>query len=599
MKRFAFLLLALLMVSVTRGQQVDSRSIDAQEGQVWWYNYDNSASTWYVVRTKATGHYSVATFIPKNLVGGEGTTIDGISVYPLSTAMSNVKVWVSASLPPQDGSADLETKDVSAAVMQFNDVAFDKPYKIPDSGLYVGYSFDITTMEADYADTAVPMTDTDINRDGAFCMIGPGDAQWSRQTGNLIVKILFGGNNFNENTISPSDFGAYFGVVGSPAPVNVTLTNQGINDIESIDYTITTGTDVSSEYHADCHIRQFARGEVSLTFPTDEVIGEYEKTLTITKVNGKANTSDKQTATGTLTTLSFKPHFTPVMEVFTGTWCGSCPRALVGMRLVNETYGDKVITISVHHDDPMAIEPYQFHQYMISGYYPNAAINRAYLTDPYNGRSFLDTALEEIVPGELTVSAAWTDDSRMSITINTETTFGMSASSAHYAIGYVLLEDGMKGSDFGWAQENNYAGGSYSDPNIAQLASLPHQITDIEYDYVAVDGWGVMSGIDDSVPSSFEAGDAQKFSYQADISTNTLIQDKSRLSVVALLMDKVSGRIYNGAKTSIGEPGTNAVKSVRNPAVSEDSPLYNLNGQQVKHPERGIYIRNNQKIIVK
>ena len=604
MKRIFTLLSICLLVCTAWGQQADTRSIEAHEGQLWWKNYDDSSNDWYLVSTPAVGHYHAAIFIPRNLVGGEGTTIDGFSFYAVSPAMQHVKVWVSKALPAKDGQADLETKEASASVNSFNDVAFDKSYEIPDEGLYVGLSFDITTLEGDNADNALLMTMTEKNREGAFWMIGPNDSKWTSQEGNMLAKVLFGGGRFFQNRVGAYDFGQHYGVLNKTAKIPVTLSNQGANEVSSIDYTVTTEGKVSAEKHATCSVKGFGSDIVKLEFPADDVVGDYAKTLTITKVNGEANTSSDNTAQGTLTTMSYQPTVVPVMEEFTGTWCDWCPRGMVGLKMVNENYGDKVITISVHDDDPMEIAPYDFHKYIIYSY-PSAAVNRDYIIDPYRGIFFLDQALEEIVPGEIKVEAEWTDDKKTDINIHTKTIFGMNASSAQFALGFVLVENGLKGSGTSWEQANGYSGRSGYEgiPELYALTLMPNPITDMVYNHVAVDGWGVLNGVDGSVSGSFNAETPLTYSCLVSISSNTLIQDKSQLSVVALLIDRNSGKIINGAQTLIGAPGSTGIQSVEYKKVDAEgvnnNMMYNLNGQRVEMLGKGLYIKDGKKVIVR
>ncbi len=60
-----------------------------------------------------------------------------------------------------------------------------------------------------------------------------------------------------------------------------------------------------------------------------------------------------------------------------------------------------------------------------------------------------------------------------------------------------------------------------------------------------------------------------------------------------------------GAKVSIfdmtiGEPGVaTSIESYQMETNTSDQPLYNLAGQQVRQPKRGIYVRNGKKIIIK
>ena len=195
MKRLLSLTAAVLFVMVAWSQQEMARdskvyvpakktgtrnassraSIEPQAGQAWWCNYDpNKSASWNTSYTLNVGHYNVATFIPYGVVGGNGTTVDGFSFFPISAGMTNVKVWISTSLSEEDY---LETADVSTTLEEFNDVLFGNSYEIPSGGLYVGFSFDISSTSVDnYAYRALVQTDTDYNRDGAFWKYYPNDA---------------------------------------------------------------------------------------------------------------------------------------------------------------------------------------------------------------------------------------------------------------------------------------------------------------------------------------------------------------------------------------------------------------------------------------
>jgi hypothetical protein len=176
--------------------------------------------------------------------------------------------------------------------------------------------------------------------------------------------------------------------------------------------------------------------------------------------------------------------------------------------------------------------------------------------DPSYCFGYLDEIIAASAPGEISVSAKWTNNSKMSIDISTKTKFATASSSSRYGIGFVLVADGLVGTDYGWAQSNYYSGASgYEDDQyMYPFTQQPSSITDIEYNHVAVDGWGVQYGLEGSIPQSFSANKDLNYAYQADISGNTLIQDKSKLQVIALLLDKNTGTILNAAKTTIAPP---------------------------------------------
>ncbi len=572
-------------------------SIHPAEGQFWWDNYDTSNDAgWYLVNTATEGSYSAATYIPYGLVGGKGTTIDGFSFFPITLSMTNVRIWVSKELPTNDAQAD-EIKSVSTLLSVFNDATFDNQHEIPEGGLYVGIFFDIALSGDKYGQQALLYTTTNQNRDGGFWMKSPGGS-WGKHDGNLIARVMFGGGNFYENSLEILDIKPAYAAIGETADVPISLCNKGINVVTSFSYTITTGSIVSEEREASCNIEGFSTGIASLSIPADASTGESVKTITITKVNGVANNSTANTKTCVLSTINFKPTVVPVMEEFTGTWCGWCTRGIVGLKKVKELYGDKVITIAVHSGDPMEIEKYAFHSSLIDGY-PSAVINRGENIDPYYNINLLDEALQSVVPCEISVSAEWVDDSKGSISISTATTFAVNASSSQYAIGFVLVEDGMSGNGSGWLQSNFYSGMSDADPYIAPLTQLPSIIDNMVYDHVAVDGWGIHYGIDGSLPAAAAEGETQNYIYVANISANKLIQDKSKLHVVALLLDKETGKIYNAAKSEIGDPGSTGIGETPQSAAAGDAAVYNLNGQRIERPGKGIYLIDKKKVILK
>ncbi len=96
---------------------------------------------------------------------------------------------------------------------------------------------------------------------------------------------------------------------------------------------------------------------------------------------------------------------------------------------------------------------------------------------------------------------------------------------------------------------------------MAVYYAKPSQITDMVYNHVAVDAWGLDYGVDGTIQTPIAAGVAQDFTYTADISSNTIIQDKEKLTAVALLIDRSTNQIVNAAKVKVdgvvgdAEPG--------------------------------------------
>ena len=158
-------------------------------------------------------------------------------------------------------------------------------------------------------------------------------------------------------------------------------------------------------------------------------------------------------------------------------------------------------------------------------------------------------------------TAQWNDEEMKTIKMDATSKFAFAEENTNYGIAFVLTEDGMKGTSSSWAQSNYYSGQSGYPSYMDWWCSQGSKVTGLEYNFVAVAAWQIASGFSGSVPTSFEAGEVMPFSYTADISTKTLIQDKSKLKVAALLIDRGANKIINAWQTTIYPYGYNPVPS--------------------------------------
>ena len=244
----------------------------------------------------------------------------------------------------------------------------------------------------------------------------------------------------------------------------------------------------------------------------------------------------------------------PVVEEFTGTWCGWCPIGYDGMEDTKEQYGDKVILIAVHVGDVMETEDYA----PVSGKatsYPSSNINRSISTYPNASmlKYYIDQSLANVPIGCIAASARWTDEEMSEIKAETKTIFSNDISEGKFGIAFVLVEDEMTGTTSGWAQANYLSGNSSYASSYPYWYNSPSKVVGLDFNHVAVASWGIADGIDSSVSSVIKAGEIQTFSYTADIKSNQLIQDKSKLSLVAMLINQETGNIVNASKTSISD----------------------------------------------
>ncbi len=576
-------------------------AIKAGNGQIWWSNYDTGNVSWNIDGFGQAGHYDVATFIPYDFLGGEGTTVDGFSFFALVSDMANVKVWVATQLPADGASADLEVVDVAASnltIEDFNDVAFKKKHVIPPTGLYVGYSFDENNLAkgGQYAGAPLIFTNTENNRADAYLVTTGTPGEWENAKGNLLAKVLFGGGNFKHNAVSVRNFESVYTLKGKTSQAIVTVTNRGQDAVKSISYTVGGEGQSAAEKTVSISLDDVGTGGMfALELPAESALGIFNKQLTITKVNGKANESSTGVmAEGQLLVVSKSSPATPVVEEFTGTWCGWCPIGIVYMDKLAKEYGDKVVPVAVHDGDEMTIDAYEDVLALLANSYPSASVNRMTIVYPTVLSSAVSDAAQEVTPVELTLNASWTDDSHTAVRFDTQSTFNFDTTDGHYALAYLLTEDGM--SDASWLQNNNFSGQSVGDDNMDYWVSAPKRVSGVKFNHVAVAGWDLMLGVEGSLPQTITDGKAIDSSFDGDISDNTLIQDKTKLTAVAMVVDTHSARILNAAKAKIGLPNGISVAETR---VAKPAVRYNLSGQRVDNSFRGVVIENGRKLIVK
>lgn len=368
------------------------------------------------------------------------------------------------------------------------------------------------------------------------------------------------------NRVTPVAFGDLYLEKNKSRTVNISVQNNGSSPVTKVSYVIEVDGVAETEktYNLTEIVNRIgAVFDLPITIIGDSKASIRNVKLTITKVNDSENSSPDKTASGRFVTVSSVSSHRVVVEEFTGAWCGWCTRGIVGLNMLNNTFGEQVITVAAHASDPMSVNDYNF-IFNLTNYYPSCVINRGELMDPYYGTSGstpfgiehdILQALSAPVVGSIDVQAGWIDDNKTRIKMTTKTTFGVDDSSSQFQIGFLLLADGLKGSGSDWAQNNIYSGMYTGDANLKSIENKPAMITDMEYDHVAIAAWGANKGISGSVSTPIKADVPQEFTYERSISDNPLVQDKEKLYVVALLLDKNTGKIINAAKCKVGEEG--------------------------------------------
>lgn len=585
---------------------VNAQSITDIPKQVWWNYYDDNGS-WYIYGSNKAERYQVATFVPYGYLEDD-ITIDGLSLFILDSDVSDIQYWVSTTLPNFDGQADLETVELPMSDLkfsQFNEVKFKESHMIPQGGLYIGYSFSISDLKKKYSSHPISFRESETLYTQGFFYCTSSNTSWTTYNGDLTIRILSSGQ-FKNNAVNVFKDNHIYTIQGSERTIDVKLQNAGTTPVKSVRYAIETdGKQVAS---GTCEVSiqdMMSMSSISIPIPTDVDATLYNRTIAITEVNSQINESNKNQIDIKQYNLLAKPQFVPLFEEFTGTWCGWCVRGIVAMNKAHEQYGDKAAIIAIHDDNAMRTDDYKPIVDAFCNIFPSGIANRKESTGIGSTNAVVDlikSTIEDVTLADLEAKAYWANAEQTEIRIDTKTTFQLNMS-GNYAIAYILTEDGLTGTGSAWAQSNFYSGKTDSDPDMQYWCSQPSYVTGVVFNHVAVAAWQPRYGINGSVENIIKAGVPQTYSYTVDIRNNTIIQDKSKLKMITLLLNAETGDYINAAQTTINAYNPSAIDEaqISTPRIIE---RYRIDGQKINTPQHGInIIRMNdgtiKKVIVK
>ena len=593
------------------------------ENQIWYgYYKGNEPIAPFGVGFPMEQYVNNAIFVDGTDPVCKGKTIKGLR-FKIQGAgdIDGISGWLSAELNvPVDEKliASVPVDENTVIDGAWTEIMLPEPYKIPEEGVYAGYTVHSngSTRESQY----VGFTTNDrIAPDGAlynFETAFMSGWQWyGDRMGKLCYQVLIEGD-FVENSLEASDFGNHYVVSGESADISVKFTNTGTSGVDNFTYAIVTdGVEgPETEVILDEHFGLFgASFTLPVAFPADENTAKAAKEIIIKKVNGKPNgASDMGKASGSLVTLAMAPARKALVETYSGTWCGWCPRAFVGIDKLKEMYGEKYIAIEAHvgmrdYYDPMTIAPYTELQDDSRGY-PASVFSREYAGDPYAGLSreevfaaptAVDGILNGVAEASVSVNAKWANSDMTRILAATDVTFQYNTDDAHYAIAYVVKADGLSGEGPDWMQTNffsyfaddrEYAPGTELGDDFRFWLDQPDELVGgMIYNDVAVAAFGLAEGLPESISVPIVAGSTQSSEYYISVANNPLLTGKEKISVVAMLIDNETGRIVNADECKLDSgTGIQAVDGMDNNVV--ETARFNLLGQPVKAGTKGISI---------
>lgn len=533
------------------------------------HNYQDLVS-WGTAKTE-TYNFAIRIADP----GLAGSKVTGVRV-PLNPAANNLadgRAFITSALKLTSGKAvpDICETTFTAEHGGWTEVTFPQPYTLTAEPVYVGFAISVSKLESD-GDRYPIMVQLGSKRDALYLGTNRTFRKWEEMgvslSRTLPLEVILDGSFDKSNSVGINYLDDQRIRRGSDSQLKATIVNHGTTPVQNVDYEYSIGS-LKHKGHIDLPLPLTSdfigdRVEVEVTAPAQENLGEMEGSLTITHVNGQPNADIAATVSHQLRCLKIVTVKRPLLEEFTGIWCGFCPRGYVGLLLLNERYPGMFVGASYHNGtDAMTIS--NTYPVPVEGL-PAANLDRCHDTDAYRGdtsrdmgieKTWLDACQEE-TPANVNITAYRTEDER-EIVIHTDYEFAEDIAGANYGVAYLVTADGLHGTTPLWQQHSYFPSanpGEYG-PEMDMFTKGPEYMF-LVYDDVVIAQSGVggktIAGI---IPSTIREEDVFGHDYKFDITTmigyskENLAQDHDRLNVIAILYDKNLKKVVNCNKAHV------------------------------------------------
>lgn len=573
------------------------------DGEIYYGVYQGSG-TLSAFGTKKAETYDIALHLTDpTLVGLEVRGIR-IPVNANATLAKDYSVWLTKELTLASGKnvPDIVSMNVTPDG-KWAEARLSEPYVIGQEGVYAGYSFTVSLDASNDADpnrTPVMTIGTE-NPEGLLIHTSRTYRKWVglADEGSPAIVVLIGGSRIKANAamlVAPDNL---YTLVGKSITANLTLVNHGTEDIKNIDYEIELAGKTETK-----HVSKSLAGgyygrstTLSATIPAVAEAGSYDAKFRITKINGVDNEDPLAETITPVVYLSEVPLHKPLVEEYTGTWCQYCPRALAGMEKMADKNGDNFVGVAYHVQDEMSFTASTYLPADPSGL-PSVFIDRVKDFAPISGQSEWEARANIIAPANISVVGEWADEAKTKIRATSTATFIRDFKDNPYRVGYILIVNDLHSKE--WNQSNALSGsGTTGDPYLDKYTKAGVKINDLHYNEVALDQSAQYgAGLPESLPADLKGYVPYEYSYTFDISKNELPIDKSKLEVIAVLVDRTTGAVVNCNKGHVGDvTGIETIQNSQFKIQNGAGAVYDLSGRRVESVKKGLYIQGNHKVI--
>lgn len=501
------------------------------------------------------GTYRVAVVIPeyvaKQCVGSKLTDIFFLMGPSVKT---DGKVFITKgvggeSLWEKDTTLKLGTLSGNNLTPGENEIILDDPYVFTGEEIAVGYEFIAprsTQMRSYYPLCYGYEEPINSCADNVGMTTAQGEV-WDHLGLPLTIMLGVEGENLPtwagvvDYMISP--------VVKPGDNVNVTLqvANIGANPVSSVGGFTTVDDVDGQEQTIPVNINAGRTGVADFSVTGMDKEGLYMVGATMNKVND-ANYCEPVEVEDFVKNIANGVKRRVVVEEWTGSWCGYCPRGIWGMDYMKENYPDDFIGIAVHYDDEMEATSYINSLAalgVVSGF-PGSLTDRMMVVEPSpdNFAELVETFGGNKGFADITIDAKYVDEAEktLEITGDVKVTYDVAEVNAllansKYRVSFVIIENKVPGK-----QSNYYAGGRLG--ACGGWESLPSSV-EWDYDDVArtIDTFDGIAGL---LPDVMEKDKEYSFTHKMTLPKSVKVG--SNIDIIAMLINTTTGYIENAVK---------------------------------------------------
>lgn len=475
--------------------------------------------------TTATVITPYVLFTPEMLKAYTGNQIKKVNIGLYGEA-TNVYLYIKKK--PQDTEIIYKQK-IGTLDKGWNTIILDSPFEIKGDSISIGYKATFSDKNPNgvgYSSEYYPNGDyvywNSMNK-------------WQYTNGSICIQAVINGNNMPDNEITLKDISNITAPYDAEyVEISGIVRNMGMKTITNYDIRYTVDNENLTQENKTVNLPPNKSDTFIIKIPAKE-IGTHLVNLEINKVNGETDANPDNNSTSAILTVRDKTFMKRiVVEEGTGTWCGWCPRGIVGLEMMKERYPEQFIGVSVHGSDELEVEGYRPLLDMMPGF-PQCFVNRKYHGDPYYDIELLFKSEEQATSHiGYSMEAKFNKDST-AIDVKTSFISDTLITDAQYYASFIVVEDSVKG----YQQTNYYAGGRSGE--FYGWESLPEQVNIIYNDLAR----GLYSSFDGDLCSPETILPKQYYEYSYSFNLPQNIQSTRNIRIIGLMIDHNTGYIIN------------------------------------------------------